>query len=330
MRGALTGATIATTATLLLAGCSGDNGVALDPPGADAGGAGMDAGSTSDIGTEPTADGSPAPNDYSLTTGPITIEPGAERVVCVERRITSDHTTDIVNINSELTEGGHHLVFYKSNATEETTAPAECRSFQGVFGGMIPLYIAQKAHTELQFPTGVAYSLPAGQMMRIELHFLNTTNKPLAVTGTVHLGEAKSGTVVDHANLMFYGNLKINIPAQSSTTVGPTFQAFRAPSPNLFGLTGHQHHLGTGVTIELGSPGGPMTRLYANQDWADPPLTIFDPPVATAPGQGLRWTCTYFNPTNQTIQFGEGANQEMCFLWAYYYPDMGFELGFGN
>jgi hypothetical protein len=30
------------------------------------------------------------------------------------------------------------------------------------------------------------------------------------------------------------------------------------------------------------------------------------------------------------VSFGEGFNQEMCFLWAYYYPDMGFEIGLDN
>ena len=59
----------------------------------------------------------------------------------------------------------------------------------------------------------------------------------------------------------------------------------------------------------------------------DPPLLVFDPPLATTPGRGLRYSCSYFNPTNQALSYGEGFNQEMCFLWAYYYPEMGFEVG---
>jgi hypothetical protein len=258
----------------------------------------------------------------------VTLAPGEERVVCMDRRMESDQPTDIVDISSELTEGGHHLVFYRSNATEETTAPVPCNSFRGFFGGMVPLYIAQKAHSELKYPPGVAYSLPAGQMVRIELHFLNTTPKPLDVTGTVRLKEARPGTVVDYANLMFYGNIDIRIPPLSAKTVGPSFHAFQAKTPHIFGLTGHQHHRGTGVTIELASSAtAPGTPLYANEDWADPPLTIFDPPLVTTPGQGFRYSCSYYNPTNQSVSFGEAFDQEMCFLWAYYYPDMGFEVG---
>ena len=309
-------------AVLLLAACSGDNSVALDDggvaPGADSGVTGADA-------------GSPVGNAYAVAIGPVTLAPGEERVVCMDRRMESDHATDIVGISSELTEGGHHLVFYKSNATEETAAPVACNSFRGFFGGMAPLYIAQKAHSELQYPPGVAYSLPAGQMVRVELHFLNTTQKPLDVTGTVRLQEARSGAVIEHANLLFYGNMNIRVPPLSNVTVGPSFHAFRAETPHIFGLTGHQHHRGTGVTIELSSSlTGPATPLYANGDWADPPLRLFDPPIVTTPGQGLRYSCTYYNPTNQTVSFGEGFNQEMCFLWAYYYPDEGFEIGLDN
>jgi hypothetical protein len=94
-------------------------------------------------------------------------------------------------------------------------------------------------------------------------------------------------------------------------------------------LTGHQHKLGTGFTIELASSaldtGSP---LYKNLDWAEPPLTIFNPPIAPSAGQGLRFTCTYNNTTPGIVTFGEGADQEMCFLWAYYYPDQGFDIGF--
>ena len=34
--------------------------------------------------------------------------------------------------------------------------------------------------------------------------------------------------------------------------------------------------------------------------------------------EGLKLTCEYFNPTNETIYFGTSALDEMCFLWAHY------------
>ncbi|MET0595630.1 MAG: hypothetical protein ABW133_23235 [Polyangiaceae bacterium] len=315
------GSGFAIIAALVLSACSGDNAIGADnsdPTSGDAGNPGNDGGS--DAGT-------PVSNSYSVALGPVTLGPGQEQVLCVDRRMPTDHAIDVVKISADLTEGGHHLIFYKSDATQENTTPKPCRSFQGILGASTPLFIAQKTHTELNFPAGIAYSLPAAQMVRVEMHFLNTTAKDLAVTGTVNVSEAASGTVTDHANLMFYGTLGISIPPMSTHTVGPKFHAFRKSSPTIFGITGHQHHRGTGFTIELGQNNGPTNLIYENHDWAEPPLTVFTPPIQTAPGQGLRYTCTYNNPTNSVVSFGEGANQEMCFLWAYYYPDMGFDLG---
>jgi hypothetical protein len=265
---------------------------------------------------------------YDVTTGPIMLAPGEERIVCIDKKLPTTAAIDMVKITSDLTLGGHHLVFYKSGATAEVTTPFTCQTFRDITSGTVPLFIAQKAHTELNFPKGVAYAMPAAQMVRVELHFLNASAAPLSVTGTVHVTDAVAGTVTDHANLMFYGNTRIVIPAQSMATVGPTFRKFASAAPKIFGLTGHTHQRGTGVSIELAAAAtGTATNVYTNTDWAEPPLTIFDPPLLPTAGQGFRYTCTYNNPTNAPVTFGEGVNQEMCFLWAYYYPDMGFDIG---
>ena len=283
------------------------------------GGGGTVDGGRSDAGGSPT---------YDVVVGPVTLAPGEERTVCVDKKMPVNRPVDVVKIASEMTKGGHHLVFYKSAATVESTTPFACQTFRDILVGTVPLFIAQKPSTELNFPTGVAYTMPASQMLRVELHFVNTTPQPLAVSGTVHLGEAKEGTITDHANLMFYGNVGILLPPQSMATVGPTFHAVAA-GRKIFGLTGHQHKLGTSFTIELAPDAftsGP--QLYKNTNWEEPPLTIFNPPIAPTGTQGLRYTCTYNNTTNGIVTFGEGADQEMCFLWAYYYPDQGFDISF--
>jgi hypothetical protein len=307
-----------------LTGCSADRRTrpvtnTYHAPERDAHNTGVD-GATTDT------DSGSTDNTVSMTMGPVNVTPGQERVVCLDRKLPTDHAIDIDKISAEITTGGHHLVFYKSNETVESAAPFECSSFRGVFNRMVPLFIAQKHDSELQFPKGIAYTLPAAQMVRIELHFLNTTAAPLDVSGAVHLGIAKEGAVTDHANISFIGSLNINIPPNSEATVGPLFHTF-SKARQIFGLTGHEHQRGTGFTIDLGAQGGQMTSVYSNNDWAEPPLTVFDPPLPVEAGQGLRFACKYFNPTNQAITFGEGFNQEMCFLWAYYYPDMGFEIG---
>jgi hypothetical protein len=280
-----------------------------------------------DSGRGPTGP-NPVGATYDVSIGPVTLSPGEERIVCVDKRLPSDHPIDVVQMTSDLTPGGHHIILYKSSATTENTTPFPCQSFRDILTGTVPLFIAQKPHTELEFPRGVAYRFPAGQMVRMELHFLNATQAPASIAGTVHLGEATAGTVTDHANLLFWGRVDIDIPAAQQATVGPSFHYFRQTDLHIFGVTGHQHHLGTGFKIELANAidDTAAQTIYENNDWANPPLKSFDPPLSPKDGQGFRFTCSYDNTTSQTVKFGESVNDEMCFLWAYYYPDEGFDV----
>ena len=38
---------------------------------------------------------------------------------------------------------------------------------------------------------------------------------------------------------------------------------------------------------------------------------------------GFDFSCSYYNNISATVRFGESANNEMCFFWAYYYPSNG-------
>ena len=164
-------------------GATGGSGGSTGGAGGTTGGAG---GSTGGAGGTGGTGGGGSGMTYDVTTGPVTLMPGEERIVCVDKKLPTTAAIDMVKITSELTAGGHHLVFYKSAATAEVTTPYTCQTFRDITTGTVPLYIAQKPMTVLNFPTGVAYTMPAAQMVRVELHFLNSTAAPLAVTGTVH------------------------------------------------------------------------------------------------------------------------------------------------
>ena len=45
-----------------------------------------------------------------------------------------------------------------------------------------------------------------------------------------------------------------------------------------------------------------------------------EPPVQINPGDTLRTRCTYDNPTDSIVTFGERTEDEMCFNFALVYP----------
>ncbi|MCA9651619.1 MAG: hypothetical protein H6712_17520 [Myxococcales bacterium] len=45
-----------------------------------------------------------------------------------------------------------------------------------------------------------------------------------------------------------------------------------------------------------------------------------DPPVQIMPGDAIRTTCTYDNPHDFPVHFGEATEDEMCFNFVMAYP----------
>ena len=74
-------------------------------------------------------------------------------------------------------------------------------------------------------------------------------------------------------------------------------------------------------------------QVADGKNWADPPLEILSPPLdfPTNGGnvfstKGLAYECKWNNTTPNTVTFGENFNDEMCFLWQYYFPSQGFQV----
>jgi len=262
--------------------------------------------------------------------GPISINPLEENTRCLVLELDTADEVHVVAIEADLTATTHHLIFYRAASDAPVSAaPVPCDPFEGVLDGDAPLFIAQSAGQRIDLPTGVALRLEARQKVRIEMHYVNAdAGSKDEATGTVRLHTVPPDDVDHTADLLFYGTAAFELPPGQVTQVGPDF--WPVPSgADVFAMTGHTHRLGTDVLIERASAeGGPGVALYDHDawNWEEPPLDVWDPPLLFAPGEGLRWTCTYDNWTGSTVPFGESAFEEMCFLWAYYFPaDDGFQ-----
>ncbi|HTU60225.1 MAG TPA: hypothetical protein VMF89_17365, partial [Polyangiales bacterium] len=95
------------------------------------------------------------------------------------------------------------------------------------------------------------------------------------------------------------------------------------PAWNVFAMTSHTHQLGVHATIErVANANAPTaTPLHESRDWAEPPLTVFAQPLVFDGTDGLRLTCRYMNTTDRDVHFGTGVDDEMCFMWVYYFEN---------
>lgn len=309
----------------LLAACSSSS---TDPGAATSGG---DAGNGGD--TSVTTDGAAPPGSYSVTFGPIEVPAGRENTQCVVKRLGNLDKLRVNTVQNVLGTSSHHLIVYRVSDTEERPTPFDCQPFTDTLDPTkgSTLMITQKKEETLTLPKGVAYTLDPNQMIRLEMHYVNASAETKTIQATSTMIPIAEGEYQHEADFLFIGNPDISLPPASKSTVGPTF--FKLPGEyadaKFFAITGHEHQYGTNVTVAVASSASdPGTPVYDVPDWKwSEPATVFqDPPFQVPAGGGFRFTCEYENTSKSTVKFGESANQEMCFFWAYYYPSKGAKV----
>lgn len=261
-----------------------------------------------------------------LTFPDRTLRPGEEITLCREVRLGNVDPMLIRRIRVSIPSGSHHVIVYRSRAAAEQPEPTPCMGLSGILQGTAPMFIAQQRESGIDFPDGVGLEIAANQMIRLEEHFVNATAAPLTANARVTF-ELAPREGLTAADMMFWGTQNINVAPRAMGTA----QYFRPalPGVNVFGLTSHTHQFGVRATIEVATAlTGPGREVHRSTTWDEPPLTRFAPPLTFAEGEGLRLVCSYNNTTSQTLRFGESYFQEMCFLWAYYYPSQGFHVCF--
>lgn len=249
------------------------------------------------------------------------VAPGAEEHVCVVVELPNSDAVWVNDLHASLTSGTHHLIVDRETVgTPPQLTPQQCAPTMG--GDVTRLMIAQQPETRVTLPPGTAFPLEPAQPIFLQLHYFNTTDGLQNVSGTAEFVVASDANPIE-AKSTFTGTYSITIPPMSPATA----QSFFVPAPetgsarHVFALTSHTHHLGVLATIErVASADAPATDpIHTSLDWAEPPLTTFDPPLLFDGSDGLRLICNYQNDTNATVTFGTAIDNEMCFMWVYYF-----------
>jgi hypothetical protein len=257
---------------------------------------------------------------------------GEERTQCVVKNLGNPTEINVGRFDNHISSSSHHLIVYRST-DPEAPEPFDCEPFLDTLDPSkgSPVMITQKHDDFLQMPPGIAYTMPANQNMRLELHYINSTQATVDVEATTTVTVLPDGTVEQHADLLFVGTLDISLPPKTTTSIGPVFfpLASDVGDPNFFAITGHTHAYGKNVTVDsVANADDPGQSVYdiPGWSWSEPETFVHDPPFKVPQGGGFRFQCDYENTSNSTITFGESATKEMCFFWTYYYPSQGAKV----
>ena len=259
---------------------------------------------------------------YHVSIVARNVAPGGEAHVCVVVGLPNTERVWVNEILGTLSGGSHHLVVDRlSTGSALQLEPQECAPTMA--GDDTRLIIAQQDRTSVTLPAGTAFSLEPGQRIFLQLHYFNSAGDAQDIEGTVDLVLADTGASLTEAKSMFTGSFSISIPPHGAGSA----ESFLVPTPesgaarHVFALTSHTHKLGVRSTIERvsSSDAPPTSPIHESLNWDEPPLTMFDPTLVFNGTDGLRLICNYQNDTEASVGFGTSVDQEMCFMWVYYF-----------
>ncbi len=187
-----------------------------------------------------------------------------------------------------------------------------------------PLYASQDPTFSGEFPPGVGAQLLPNLLVLQELHFINTRDVPVEVSGEINIVAAAPGTELIYANGLF-GSID-DIALEPQTEVVLRQKCTVPVDMDVFVLGSHFHSRGTRFEINLlDEAGEPGELVYESTDWQSPPLDIMPTdPIHIPAGSGFSYACTFKNDTDDWIYAGESSTEEMCMMVGIYYPDAGF------
>jgi len=259
--------------------------------------------------------------------GPVEVPATTESTQCVMKRLGNTEPISVHEIHNVLGATSHHFIVYRVNDTVERPEPYPCSPFTDTLNDP-PLIITQRSDDRLTLPDGVAYTIPPNQMLRLELHYINPGVAPQMAEATSTFMRMPTEDVENEADIMFLGDTNISIPPMSEATLGPTFLQLpsRFNGVSYFAITGHEHQWGTDVYVEVtedaGTPGTPVYDIPLFH-WDEPETVTYEPPFTVPDGGGFKLTCEWNNLSDQRVSFGTSVDDEMCFIWAYYFPSRG-------
>lgn len=287
----------------------------------------------------PTATPEPEPEDIqSVVThdfGNIVLGPGEELASdCISWTLDNEKPLYVNRVT--LANGGayHHSNWFvvpeQSYAGPDGVWRCGDRQFSediaAVIGTVLFAQSTQSIVEEQAFAPGVVVKIPPRHKIVGAIHLLNPARRAHETFLRMSLGlvhPSKVETIL-HAIRLNYG--AIDIPAQSEARVTAdcdltkTFDAIlqKPMDVKVHWILPHYHYLGNYFSAEIA--GGPRDGevLHSLDTFdAEPNGMVIDPPVdlAAAGAYGLRMTCGYRNPRDESVGYGIG-DQEMCVMLA--------------
>jgi hypothetical protein len=221
----------------------------------------------------------------------------------------------------------HHILLFQTS-TAERSEPFACEAFGSAAWKLVAGWAPGGDNLELPKEAGFPEESGTTHWV-LQVHYNNTTTK----TGTDQSGYELCTTEElrpNDAGVLAFGSVAFAIPPRSTHTIrcdyglGPEFANVK-----LFNASPHMHTRGVAMSTERLVGGGTPEPIFEQKAFSFEAQANYPISKSVKPGDVLRTRCTWKNPGDKTIGFGEGTDDEMCFDFLGYYPKIPDRTLFG-
>jgi hypothetical protein len=236
-----------------------------------------------------------------------TLPGGKEGYRCVRKTVTRDMVID--RFETMGPPGTHHTVLTVGDGSRPDGAE-DCSSTVAL---PHTLYVSGVNTPPMELPPRVGMRIRAGEQLLLNLHIFNTSPSPLSGRSGVRARLADPAAIDHEAEAILAGTLSLAIGPGVSTQTG---RCRLDGATTIFALAPHMHQLGIHQTVTVEATGD----VLLDRDYSFDAQDFLFVTRALPAGSVLRVDCTYDNPGEGTIGWGESSLLEMGFAIVYRYP----------
>jgi hypothetical protein len=271
----------------------------------------------------------PADSGYQLHIEPFPIPAQFEREIFIRRDLHNSEEIFVNRIQSKCRSGTHHFVLSTLYSDGNFPLPEpdlmyDQNNFDGTFNLLsnvnrdFILYEAQSSEYTLSLPPGYGLRMPADMKILCNSHYFNRTDNTRYGEVYCNLYTLPRNQVQQIVENGVLGNESFSLPPNATTTI--TTEELFTRRTQIVLMTPHYHKRGQEFKVQI--VGGPRDGeiILTSYDYQHPEVGYFiNTPLILDAGQGLRTIVTYRNETANTVSYGVTSEDEMNYLFYYYF-----------
>jgi hypothetical protein len=262
------------------------------------------------------------------------IAANSEREFFIHLPVGNTEEAYLTGIETIQRSGTHHIVLYdfgpKSIAKglppvgmifDQNMANGKGNLYaQNALPDMTQFFVSTSSDVRYKLPDGFAFKMRANASFNFNPHYFNKTNEMRFGESYVNFNTVDKSKVKQIINNMtLEGNENLILKPNERVTIKN--DTIFDKKTTVLSMIGHCHKRGEKFVIKYkgGKRNGEI--LYVSDDYANAPYLNFAKPLVIEKGEGLSWEVTYNNESNRTITFGVTSEDEMNFIFGFYYQE---------